>query len=213
MSQTNLGVFEQYVPAAPQASASTVVQGVEIPTGILPISFPTYQNNRYWLISTDYNLSDNNQLRFRYVDNHSNLIDSDLIPNLPAFSQIRQIRARLATLGYVHTFTSSLVNELRLSYNRFADDLPAGDYQYPGLDMFPNITLEEDLALQIGPYPDTPQAGIQNTYQLVNNTTWTHGSHTSSSASTHASTSSHELHPARSRRLQLHQPGTLSCWI
>jgi hypothetical protein len=178
LSQTNYGVFKQYVPAAPAASSSTVVQGVDIPTGILPISFPTYQNSRNWLVSTDYNLTDNDQLRFRYVNNYSDLVDSTLIPNLPAFAEVRKIRAHLATLGYVHTFTPTLLNELRLSYNRFSDALPVGDYQYAGLDMFPNITMDEDLALQIGPNSTSPQSGIQNTYQLVNNTTWTRGSHT-----------------------------------
>ena len=123
ISQTNYGVFKQYVPPAPAAEGSTVVQGVEIPIGTLPISFPTYENNRYWLVSTDYYLADSDQIRFRYVDNHSDLVDATLIPNLPAFAQQRKIRAKLATLGYVHTFTPMLLNELRLSYNRFSDDL------------------------------------------------------------------------------------------
>ena len=32
--------------------------------------------------------------------------------------------------------------------------------------------------MQIGPNDNSPSSGVQNTYQLVNNTTWTHGSHT-----------------------------------
>jgi hypothetical protein len=178
LSQTNLDVFKQYVDPAPQASDATTVSGVKIPTGILPISFPTYQNNYYWLGSVDYNWSEQDQTRFRYVENSSDLVDSTLIPRLPAFSEIRNIRSRLLTLAHVHTFSPALINETRLSYSRFSDNIPAGDYQYPGLDMFPNITIEEDLALQLGPTDTAPQSGVQNTYQLVNNSTWIAGAHT-----------------------------------
>jgi len=43
--------------------------------------------------------------------------------------------------------------------------------------VFPNITIEEDLNTQLGPLPEAPQGGVQNTYQIVNNTTWIRGSH------------------------------------
>jgi hypothetical protein len=178
LSQTNLDVFKQYVTPAPTASDVTTVNGVELPIGILPISFPTYENNYYWLASIDYNWNERDQTRFRYVENRSDLIDASLIPRLPAFSELRKLRQRLFTVAHVHTFSPSLVNETRASYARFQDDIPAGDYQYPGLDVFPNITIEEDLALQLGPTDTSPQSGIQNTYQIVNNTTWIAGAHT-----------------------------------
>jgi hypothetical protein len=70
-----------------------------------------------------------------------------------------------------------LLNEFRLAYSRYADSIPAGDFQYPGLDVFPNITIEQDLNLQLGPLDVAPQSGVQNTYQLVNNMTFVRGAH------------------------------------
>jgi hypothetical protein len=137
LSQTNLGVFKQYVTPAPQASDVTTVNGVDIPTGILPISFPTYEDNYYWLASVDSNWNDTDQTRFRYVENRSDLIDATLIPRLPAFSQVRMLRQKLFTVAHLHTFSPTLFNETRLSYARFQDAIPAGDYEYPGLDVSP----------------------------------------------------------------------------
>ena len=52
-----------------------------------------------------------------------------------------------------------------------------GSYSFPGLDQFPNLQFF-DLNLQLGPNPVGPQGTIQNTYQLVDNLTWTKGRHT-----------------------------------
>lgn len=56
--------------------------------------------------------------------------------------------------------------------------MPAGDFEFPGLDSFPYISIEQDLDIQIGPYLGSPQSGVQNTYQIVNNLTWVRGRHT-----------------------------------
>jgi hypothetical protein len=67
-----------------------------------------------------------------------------------------------------------------LNYNRYNDSIPDGheQFQFPGLDIFPNITIEEDLVVQIGPFDGSPQSGIINTYQVVDNMIWTRGKHT-----------------------------------
>jgi len=177
LSRTNLDILKQYASPAPSASATTTVAGVEIPIGILPISFPNYFNTYNWVGNADWNMRDNDQLRFRYVESRNDGIDITTSPNLPAFSNTRKIRQRLLTLQQFHTFKPTLFNELRLSYNRYADSIPAGDFQFPGLDVFPNITIEQDLNLRIGPFDNAPQSGTQNTYQIVNNTTWVKGNH------------------------------------
>jgi hypothetical protein len=45
------------------------------------------------------------------------------------------------------------------------------------LDTFPNITIDNDLGIQIGPDPNGPQSTVINTYQLVNNLSWMRGNH------------------------------------
>ncbi len=178
VSDTNLGVLERFAGAAPAASETTMVAGVEIPIGVLPISFPTYQNNYNWVVSLDYIHSDRDQFRFRYIDNASDAINPIILPNLPAFAQTSNTKAKLATVSEFHAFSPSSFNELRLNYSRFSDGVSAGMFEFPGLDAFPNITIEQDLNLQIGPPPTSPNSVVLNTYQLVDNFTWIAGRHT-----------------------------------
>jgi hypothetical protein len=49
--------------------------------------------------------------------------------------------------------------------------------KFPGLDVFPNITIYE-LNVNVGPDPNGPQSQIQNIYQLTDNLTFVHGRHT-----------------------------------
>ncbi|MCW5982608.1 MAG: carboxypeptidase regulatory-like domain-containing protein [Bryobacteraceae bacterium] len=178
LSRTNYDILKQYLAPAPSASETTTVRGVSIPIGILPISFPNYSNTYNWLGSVDFNASSADQLRFRYVASKFDGIDIDTSPNLPAFAGPRQIRQRILTFSEFHTFSPTLLNELRLNNSYFADSIPAGDFSFPGLDVFPNIIIEQDLNAQLGPLPEAPQSGSQNIYQLVNNLTWNKGLHT-----------------------------------
>ena len=178
VSDTNLGVLERFAGAAPTPSTTTAVAGAGVPIGVLPISFPTYQNNYNWVVSLDYNHSDRDQFRFRYIDDSSDAINPNILPNLPAFAQTSDTKAKLVTLSEFHAFGPSRFNELRLNYSRFSDGVSAGAFDFPGLDMFPNITIEQDLNLQIGPPRTAPNSVVLNTYQLVDNFTWITGRHT-----------------------------------
>src|SRR5262249_37672015 len=74
-------------------------------------------------------------------------------------------------------FRPSLTNEIRLAYNRYNDSSPIPNFQFPGLDVFPNIQIQNDVNVQIGPFTSGPQSTIQNTYQAVDNVSWTRGRH------------------------------------
>ena len=178
LSSTNLGVLKRYVPPAPAAERTTTVQGTEIPIGVLPINVPTYQDNSTWLVSADYTGKGGDQLRFRSIRNAYIAVDPGSVPDLPAFTSEREGGRHLATLSYFRTLSPAWFNEARLAYTRSSDNLPAGDFEFPGLDSFPNITIEQDLDIQIGPYVVAPQRGVQNTYQAVNNLTFVSGRHT-----------------------------------
>jgi hypothetical protein len=176
ISQTNLGVLKQYLPAATTAATTTTVNGTAIPIGPIPIVAPNYFNNYDYLISSDFYISDRDQLRGRYVSNRFRGIDNN--PTLPAFYTGQTTDAHLASLAEFHTFSPNITNELRLSYNRFNNPVNAGNFKFPGLDAFPNILIENDLNLQLGPDPNGPQATILNTYQWNDNLNWIKGSHT-----------------------------------
>ena len=178
ISRTNLEVLKRYVPAAPSADRPTTVVGTEIPIGVLPINVPAYQDNSSALASADYTGAQGDQLRFRYIRNASVAVDPGSVPDLPTFTSESEDRRHLATASYFRTLSADWFNETRLAYTRSSSSLPAGDFEFPGLDSFPNITIEQDLDIQIGPYLLAPQWGIQNTYQIVNNLTYVHGRHT-----------------------------------
>ncbi len=176
ISQTNLSVLKQYLPAAPQATDTTTVNGLKVPIGPITVVAPNFSNNYNYLISSDYYLSDKDQLRGRYVSNRFRGIDN--AANLPAFYQSQKFDAHLASLSEFHTFSPTITNEIRLSYSRFNQPVSAGNFKFPGLDAFPNITIENDLNLQLGPDPVAPQSVIFNTYQWTENLNWTKGAHT-----------------------------------
>lgn len=177
ISQTNLGILEKYLPAAPANNdGTTPVGSVNIPLGITPILAPSYYNFYNWVGTLDYSISGSDQLRFRYVASRDSQIDTNA--NLPAFWNPELTTNDLVSLSEFHTFTPHVFNELRLAYNRFdnSTQIP-GNLSYPGLNQFPNIVIWDDLGAQIGPDPNAPQTTAQNSYQLIDNFTWVKGRH------------------------------------
>lgn len=194
INQTNLAELKKYLGSAPAAASSSSLpfgapvmvgpgneslgtQGstVAIPVGQVSASLPNWQNSDNGVASYDYNISDKDSLRARYVFNRAGLLDNTGFPAV--FFDVRPTNTYLVTASEYHTFTPSLTNEFRLGFNRYRDFIPVPSNQtFPGLDQFPNIDIYE-LAAGIGPDSSAPQFTIQNTYQLTDNVAWTHGSH------------------------------------
>ena len=174
--QTNLNIFKQYVPAAPKQDDTVSVGGVSVPVGVLPIAAPNFQNNYAAVAAIDYTLSDNDQLRGRYIYNKNSGIDT--ASALPAFYLQVPTTYYLVTLTEYHNFSPTLTNEFRLGYNRYNNTTPAGDFKWPGLDVFPTIDIDELNLSNFGPDGNAPQFGIQNLYQITDNVSWTKGAHT-----------------------------------
>ena len=174
LNQTNLSVLKTYA-VAPTASDSVKVNNVTIPIGVIPVVGPNFINSYYTVISSDYNFSDKDQIRGRYIANKSDSIDTGA--NLPTFYTPVPVKTYLGTAAWYHTFSGTLVNEMRLGYNRLNQSYPVGDQKFPGLDAFPNLYFD-DLGLQVGPNGNYPQSGIENTYQFVDNVSKTKGAHT-----------------------------------
>jgi hypothetical protein len=180
ISQTNLQVLKQFVAPAPVNDGGfATVLGTKIPLGTLPISAPNYTNVTSWLLSIDYNISDRDQLRGRYVSNKQTgfSANNNAQTNLPIFFDQRPITGKVLSVSEFHSFKPNVTNELRLAYNRYNDSSPIPNFQFPGLDVFPNIQIQADMNVQIGPFTSGPQSTIQNTYQLSDNVSWTHGRH------------------------------------
>lgn len=177
ISQTNLKVLQTYAvaPAVSASGPTITVGGVTVPTGIIPVAGPSYTNAYYGVFSMDYNLSDTDQLRGRYIYNRYDSINTGA--DLPAFYTIVPSRYDLANLSEFHTFNPHITNELRLAYQRTNTSDPVGNQTFPGLSAFPNLQFN-NLNMQVGPNPNFPQSGVNNLYQIVDNVTWVKGTHT-----------------------------------
>ena len=68
------------------------------------------------LASVDYNLSNKDSLRGRFILNRIGSIDSTGFPS--TFYQTIPTNSYLATFSEFHTFTPAVVNEFRFGYNR-----------------------------------------------------------------------------------------------
>ncbi len=183
VSQTNLSLLQQYLPAQSTAVNPSVtpngefpvVGGKVIPLGQFSFLAPKFTNFYTWIASADYTISDKDQLRGRFVRNNS--AGQDTAASLPQFWVPLVQPNYFATLTEFHNFTPSLNNEFRLGFNRFAQVFQVGPQKAPGLDAFPNLTIDE-LGINVGPDPNAPQETIQNLYQVTDNVTFVKGKHT-----------------------------------
>jgi len=203
INQTNLTQMKQYLGTAPSASTPAACAdsayplvgpgneslntgpggagtftGVPVEIGLVPITAPAYTNNEFATTSIDYNISDTDSLRGRFILNRSGTIDSSGFPSV--FYVTIPTNTYLVTLSEFHTFTPTLVNEFRMGFNRLFDAFPVGNQKFPGLDQFPNIDIFElgGVNNTFGPDPNAPQSGVQNQYQLSDSLSWTKGAHT-----------------------------------
>jgi hypothetical protein len=195
-NQTNIKILQQYLGVAPTAVSPSVlggsypvmspksngpeylqtsITGTPIPVGQISIATPSYSNNEYGVGSVDWNISDKDSVRGRYVLNRSGFIDTSA--SLPTFFTTVPTNAYLTTLSEYHNFSPSVINEFRFGYNRYIQFFGVGPQTFPGLDQFPNLVFNELNGVQLGPDPNAPQYTIQNYYQLTDNVTWTKGAH------------------------------------
>lgn len=186
LSTTNVAEFEKYVPAGTGASCAPIPwvgdsncvanPGGCVQTAGLTFVSPSYSNNKRLVTSMDYDFSSKDQLRGRYI--YNSFAGLDTAATFPAFFTSTPAKFHLVAINEYHTFNPGLTNELRLGFNRFTSNTPAGNFSYPGLDSFPNLQFNDLGQLQIGPDPNAPQYGAQNTYQLADSLTWTKSVHT-----------------------------------
>jgi len=201
INSTNFGIFQQYVPLAATPSACITYNGTtnsgstqlgatpysapangscaagSVEVGNVPITPAAWQSWTNFVQSLDYNMSEKDQIRGRFVYNKENLLDN--AAQLGTFFAPYSITFALVNASEYHTFSPSVTNEFRVGYNRFDENIPAGNFKYPGLDVFPNITLFDlGNGLNVGPDGNAPQFTIQNFYQIVDNVSLVKGKHT-----------------------------------
>ena len=148
--------------------------GVTLPVGVgdLAVLAPNIFNEHDFLGNGDANL-DKHQIRVRYIHNRNtrpNLAD----PPIPAFSGDVAVKVHKFSVGDVWILGPTLVNDLRVGYTRFQNGFTVPD-KYSN---FPNVYVNALTNFQVGPESNSPQNTTQNTYQLIEQMTHTHGAHT-----------------------------------
>ena len=206
LSATNFGIFQKFVPVAAgpdsdpskacipyngTASSGAVQLGSNpysapanggcaagsVEVGQVPITPAAWQSWTNFVQSVDYNMSLKDQIRGRFIYNKENLLDN--AAQLGTFFAPYSITFALINASEYHTFSPNVTNEFRVGFNRFDENIPAGNFSYSGLDAFPNITLHDlGNGLNVGPDPNAPQFTIQNFYQFVDNVSLVKGRHT-----------------------------------
>ena len=196
INQTNLNIFKQYVGTAQSPTPASVCCSGAYPlvgpgnaslgqqnpataktveVGQIGVTAPSYQNTNTGVASFDYNMSDKDSLRARFIVQRTGFIDT--AASLPVFFSTVPNNNYLITFSEYHNFSPSVTNEFRAGYNRNFNVYPVGNFTFPGLDQFPNIVINELGGFNIGPDPNAPQGGIQNTYQLTDDVNWVKGNH------------------------------------
>ncbi len=180
VSQANLGALK-----AAQGTAAVAADGngncptttggsIKAQLGEVDYTPKAFNNTYTTANSLDFNLSDKDQMRLRYIYQRNNL--TDIAANVPSFFTTIPSRNHVLTFSEYHTFTPSLTNEFRLGFNRNTSVTAAGNFTFPGTDSYPNLTFD-DTGNQLGPDPNAPQFGVQNVYQATENIVWVKGKH------------------------------------
>ena len=157
-------------------------QTFQAPLGSLTGSTAFFFDNHQASYRLDHNLSSNHILtgRYLYSDSDTGGTGQATPPGLTTSNVNRQ---QTLALSHVGTFSPTLVNELRVGYQRFATVTSASD---PVSEEIPSLEISE-LGLigfnaaasrtAIGLAVNLPQFRTNNIYQIQNNLAWTRGNH------------------------------------
>jgi Carboxypeptidase regulatory-like domain len=189
ISATNFAEFRQFVPVAALNNAGTIpicavsrdaaatcpaASTLDVPVGNISFAAPNFQSNRNIVLNFDFNQSDKTVHHSRFIFNRQRTIDN--IATFPQFFALIPTDGRLFSYTLIHNFTPKLTNETRLAYRRYVQDIPTPDVSYTGLDQYPNLDFD-DLGFSLGPDQNAPQFTIENSYQIVDQATYTFGRH------------------------------------
>ena len=180
ISAKNLSTFQKYVGTAPANDMGNICVFCSnptvgnIPVGTISTTSPSYTNNYNAVVSIDYNVSDKDQLRGRWIYNKQQTIDTGA--QLPIFDVPFPNDNYFYSLSEFHNFSPTLQNEFRSSFSRNFNQEGVPNITFPGLSVFPVITIDDLNSVTLG--PDGPSGSIQNLMQLQDNVSLIKGNHT-----------------------------------
>ena len=177
----------KFLPAAQTANGTSANftangQTFAVPLGSLTGANSIAFNNHQWGARVDHRFSEKHQINGRYYMNDQNSVgDGQATPR--GLGNVSPARNQSANIGLTSVLSGSLVNEARVAYQRFGTSTDAQD---PSSQDIPSIEINQ-LGLigfnaagsrtAIGLAVNLPQFRFNNTYQIIDNLSWTKGSH------------------------------------
>ena len=169
-------------PISQTASFTRNGQTFVVPLGSLTGSTAFFFDNHQASFRVDHNFNSNHQLTGRYLFSDSDTGGTGQATP-PGLTTQNVARVQTVSLAHVGTFSPTVVNELRLGYQRFATVTSASD---PKSEEIPSLEISE-LGLigfnaaasrtAIGLAVNLPQFRTNNIYQIQDNLSWTTGNH------------------------------------
>ncbi|MGB7025246.1 MAG: hypothetical protein WBD73_15740, partial [Candidatus Acidiferrales bacterium] len=170
-----LNFLKQFGATASTASSPSiwpVVLGTPIPVGPVTNGIPIFANNDRVLASSDWIPDVNDQVHFRFNYNRGpdGVLAGAPVASLNANGQISNY---LASIGYTHTFSPALLNDVHLAYHRQTTDFAVVN---PAAQNIPNIVIGQ-IPLDIGPPGSVPSGSFNDIYQFMDDVSWQKGRH------------------------------------
>lgn len=186
-SRPQVAALLRFLPAATSANnrnASFAVNGntFQVPLGSLTGANSVKFDNDQWSTRIDHRFNDKHSLNARYFfNNESSTGTGQATP--AGLANVVTTRNQSANVGVSSILSSRLVNEFRVAYQRFGSVTNA---QNPESESIPSIEINE-LGLigfnaagsrtAIGLAVNLPQFRFNNTYQIIDNLSYTRGAH------------------------------------
>lgn len=153
----------------------------------LAFSATNLNDNDNFLAKIDHHFSERFTLSGRYIFGDGDQIfplTSGFGSPLPPYQTVVPTRIQLVGVNLSQIINNSLINETRVSYNRFkqlfnpldADFDPASLGLITGSRSLPTITVAGFVSL--GAPTNLPRGRVSSAYQFVDNLTWTRKAHT-----------------------------------
>lgn len=186
-SRPQVAALLKFLPAAqvPIGTSIPVTVGgatAQIPQGSLTNSTSTFTNNWQWSMRVDHQLTNKHGIGGRYLYN-DNFQGGGGQVTPPGLTTQNPLRTQAASAWLTSTLTPRMLNELRLSYQRYGSTTTASD---PASETIPSVEIPQ-LGLTgfnaatdrtaIGLAVNLPQYRFNNTYQIQDTFSMTRGAH------------------------------------
>lgn len=166
-----LNLLRNNLELAAVSNQTINVLGVPVAVGNTSVNVPAGFIDNAFQINVDHLRGSKDQFRYRF----SYFDDAGEQAGLGSqnFNNLNVYETRFFSGTWVRAISSSLVNDLRVSWRRAISGLPLKD---PANLNFPNITVRP-LNLLLGPNGNLPQSGGSNVYQIFDTMSYVRGQH------------------------------------